>query len=410
MDRTLIWQLAFRYLRGKRSANAVPILSRISMVAIAVSSAAMIMVFSVFNGLESVVKDMYKAFYPDIRITVARGKFFQLDTAKLNTIKHINGVRNMTTVLEDNVFVNNNNQQKVITLKGIDNNYFNVNEVTQYIEAGDDSVSAGQPYTAIVGQSTMKELAADVNNIYSYIELLYVNPAVTNPEANPLSAFQSLKLHPAGVFRIGDEFDGKYILAPLSLVQNLFFAKGRYSSIEISAVPGAVNDIKKQLEQLLGAACKVETRYEQNKSIYLVMSAEKWAIYAILVLVLLIASFNLVGALSMLVLEKQKDIAILKAMGAQSSAIRKIFLLEGVLWAMTGGIAGILLGAGVSLLQQKYGFVKVGGAFLIDAYPVKLKLSDFALVFVTILLVGLLTAWYPSMRATKVSDPTLKST
>ena len=409
MDRTLIWQLAFRYLRGKRSANAVPILSRISMIAIAVSSAAMIIVFSVFNGLESVVKDMYKAFYPDIRITAARGKFFQLDTARLNTIKLVNGVHNITTVIEDNVFVNNNNLQKVITLKGVENNYFNVNDVKQYIK-GDDSVSAGSPYTAIVGRGTMMELAADVDNIYSYIELLYVNPSVTNPEANPIAAFQSLKLHPAGVFRIGDEFDDKYILAPLSLVQGLFFAKGRYSSIEISADPGAINDIKKQVEQMLGAAYIVETRYEQNKSMYRVMSAEKWAICAILVLVLLIASFNLVGALSMLVLEKQKDIAILKAMGAQTSAIRKIFLLEGVLWAMAGGITGILLGAAIALLQQKFGFVKIGGSFLIDAYPVKLKLSDFALVFLTILIVGLLTAWYPSMRATKVSDPTLKST
>ena len=370
----------------------------------------MIIVFSVFNGLETVVKNMYQAFYPAIRITVARGKFFEMDSARLTAIRQIPGVRHTSTVIEDNVFVNNNNEQKVITLKGIDKNYFNVNDVKQYITVGDDSISSTGQYTAIIGNTTMKELGADINNVYSYIDLLYFNPTVTNPEANPLAAFESLKLHPAGVFRIGDEFDGKYVLAPLPLVQNLFFAKGKYSSIEINADPDAVGVVKKQLQQIVGSDYNVETRYEQNKSIYGIMNTEKWAIYAILLLVLLIASFNFVGALSMLVLEKQKDIAILKAMGAQSATIRKIFLLEGLLWSMTGGFAGILLGAGIALIQQKYGLVKVGGDFMVDAYPVKLQIPDLVLVFVTILVVGLLTAWYPSIRSTKVADPTLKAT
>jgi len=369
----------------------------------------MIIVFSVFNGLESVVKDMYKAFYPDVRITVARGKFFPMDSTKLSEIKKLEGIKDLTSVIEDNVFVNNHNEQKIITLKGIENSYFDVNNVQEYIDAGDSIVSAGEPSTAIIGSQTMKELAADINNVYSYIDFLYLDPSVTHPETDPLSVVRSLKLHPAGTFRVGDEFDGKYVLAPLSLVQDLFAAKGRYSSIEISTTAGAANDVKVRLIRMLGPAYKVETRYEQNSSIYQVMSAEKWAIYAILVLVLLIASFNLVGALSMLVLEKQKDIAILKAMGAQPSAIKKIFLLEGILWALVGGVSGILLGSAIALLQQRYGFVKVGG-MVIDAYPVKLELSDIALILFTILVVGMLTAWYPAIRSVKVSDPTLKST
>ena len=409
MHHTLVWQLAFRYLRGKRSANAVPILSRISMVAIAVSSAAMIIIFSVFNGLESVVKDLYKAFYPDIKISVARGKFFSMDAAKLTAIKQISGVQNITTVIEDNVFANNHDQQKVIMLKGIENNYFKVNDVRQYIVQGDDSVSSGEPYTAIVGLRIMNELGADVNNL-TYIMLYYPNPAITDPGADPMSAFQSLKLHPAGVFRIQEEFDSKYILAPLSLVQDLFHEPGRYSSVEISADPGATANIKKQLQQMLGSTLRVETRYEQNRTMYMVMGAEKWAVYAILLLVLLIASFNMVGALSMLVLEKQKDIAILRAMGAIPSTIRKIFLLEGMLWSLAGGVSGILLACGICLAQQKFGFVKLGGSFLVDAYPVKIQFADLLLVIVTILMVGLLTSWYPSFRATKATDPTLKST
>jgi len=409
MDKTLIWQLALRYLRGKRSANAVPILSRISMVAIAVSSGAMIIIFSVFNGLESVVKDLYKSFYPDIKISVVRGKFFPMADTRFTAIKQIPGVSNITPVIEDNVFAVNRDQQKVITLKGIENGYFKVNDIRPYIIEGDDSVSAGSPYTAIAGLRTMNELGADVNTM-SYIVLNYGNPEVTDPNANPLSAFESLRLHPAGVFKIGDEFDDKYVLAPLSLVQELFHQKGKYSSIEISADPVAIKDIKKQLEQMLGKAFAVETRYEQNKTLFMVMGAEKWAVYAILLLVLLIASFNMVGALSMLVLEKQKDIAILKAMGALPSTIRKIFLLEGMLWSLAGGIAGILLGCIICLIQLRFGIIKMGGSFLVDAFPVEIQFRDIFLDIVTIMAVGLLTSWYPAIRATKAVDPTLKST
>jgi lipoprotein-releasing system permease protein len=405
----LVRQLAFRYLRGKRSANAVPILSRISMVAIAVSSAAMIIVFSVFNGLEFLVKDLYNSFYPDIKISAARGKFFGMDAAKLAAIKQVSGVRNITTVIEDNVFADNHGQQKVITLKGIDRNYFNVNDIKQYIVQGADSVSQGRPYTAIAGQHIANELGADVNNVFSSIELFYPNPAITNPEADPLNAYQSLKLHPAGTFQMQDEFDSKYVLAPLTLAQELFHEKGRYSSVEISADPGSADKIKERLQHLLGPGWKTETRFEQNRTLYMVMGAEKWAIYAILILVLLIASFNMVGALSMLVLEKRKDIAILRTMGAESGTIRKIFLLEGALWSLTGGLAGIILGCAVCLAQQRYGFIKLSGAFLVDAWPVRLQMQDIALVMATILLVGLLASLYPSFRSTNTVDPSLKS-
>ena len=410
MDRTLIWQLAFRYLRGKRSANAVPILSRISMVAIAVSSAAMIIVFSVFNGLESVVKDTYKAFYPDLRISATRGKFFQADPAKLSAIKQINGVQNTTMVIEDNLLAsdNDNTQMKIVTLNGIDNNYFTVNDVKKYIQHGDDSVSVVH-HTAIAGARVINELGIDINFTDSKVEMHYPNPTVTNPEADPENAYQVLRLHPSGVFKVQDEFDGKYILAPLSLAQELFHAEGKYSSIEISTQPGTADKVKEQLQQLFGNGYRIETRYEQNRTMYMVMGGEKWAVYAILLLVLFIASFNMVGALAMLVIEKQKDIAILKAMGANPSAIRKIFVLEGVLWALAGGLSGILLGTLICLAQQKFGFIKLQGDFLVPAYPVQIQIPDLALVIVTILTVGILAAWYPAIRATKTIDPSLKS-
>lgn len=412
MDRILIWQLAIRYLRGKRTANAVPILSRISMVAIAVCSAAMIIIFSAFNGLEFFVKEMYKAFYPEIRITAARGKFFSMDDARLTTIGKLEGVTAMSRVIEDNALVNNtrNSEQKVVTLKGVDRHYMDVVDLRQYIERGIDTVTEGTPNTAIAGTSILNTLGLDVDNVFSSFELYYLNPDVTNPEANPLSAFQTVKMHPVGVFAVQGEFDDKYILAALPLAQELFHAEGKYSSIELKTDPSVAEKTKARLKELLGNTFKVETRYEQNRTLYAVMGTEKWAVYAILVLVLLIASFNMVGALSMLVLEKQKDIAILKAMGARQITIRQIFFAEGMLWAITGGGIGIILGTVLSFAQQQFGFIKMGTSFLVDSYPIQVQLTDILLVAGTILTVGFLASWLPAIRATRVIDPSLKST
>ena len=412
MNSTLIWQLAIRYLLGKRSANAVPILSRISMVAIAVSSAAMIIIFSVFNGLESMVKELYKGFYPEIRISVVRGKFFPLDGAKLTAIKGMAGVQEISACIEDNAMVidERNKGQNVVVVKGIDKNYFAVNDVKKYIVHGDDSVSMGHPYTAIVGLHIINELGIDFNYPFSKMDLYYPNPTSTNPEADPASAYQQLSLHPAGIFKIESEFDSKYVLAPMPLVQQLFHAEGKCSSIEIKAKPAAVEAIKKQLQQLFGTTYRVESRYEQNNTMYAAMHTEKWAIYAILVLVLFIAEFNMVGALAMLVIEKRKDVAILKAMGAQQGAIRSIFMLEGTLWSLIGGITGIVLGVAICLVQIQFQLVPMRGDFLASSFPVEIQATDLLLVISTILVVGVLAAWYPAIRATKAVDPSLKAT
>ncbi len=370
----------------------------------------MIIIFSVLNGLVTLAKEPYKAFYPDIRISTVRGKFFAVDATKVETIRHLDGVQKLTISIEDNVFAVNNDQQKIITLKGIENNYFSVNDIKQYLTTGsDDTVSTGNPYTAIVGKHIINELGTDINTL-SRIELNYPNPDASFSNLDPGNAIERLGLHPAGVFSVSDEFDNKYVLAPLSLVQNLFHQPGKCSSIELKVQPESTMAVQKQLQQLLGTAFKVETRYEQNKTMYMVMGAEKWAVFAILVLVLVIATFNMVGALSMLVLQKQKDIAILRAMGAQQSTIRSVFLFEGILWSLTGGVSGIVLGAVICLLQQKFGFIRLGGSsFLVDAYPVELQFTDVIYVLVTVMLVGLAISWYPAMRATRAIDPSLKS-
>lgn len=413
MSLTLVRQLSWRYLRGKRSANAVPVLSRISMVAIGVGAAAMIILFSVFNGFEGLVKDLYKAFYPEIKITTAKGKFFQLDEEQLAQIRNMDGIKAISSVIEDNVLLNSSSDEKrVATIKGVDQNYFTVNSLGEYVTEGKYELFTKPVVNAIMGEQLLNQLGLDINNVFSGMEAYYPDPKITPAEMaqSPDRAFRSLRLRPDGVFNVQDDFDGKYVLADISAVQELLQEQGRYSSLEIG-VTGTVSTgrLISQLEELLGKDYLVQDRFEQNRSLYMIMRSEKWAVYGILVLVLMIAAFNMVGALSLLVLEKQKDIGILKAMGARNRSISNVFLAEGVLWSLIGGGAGLILGVLICLGQQQFGWLKLGGSFIIEAYPVRLYITDMLVVVATILVIGLLASWFPAARATRVEGISLKS-
>lgn len=408
MGNGLIRRIAWRYLRGKRGGNAVPILSRIAMLALAVGSAALIILFSVFNGFEQVVGDLYKAFYPDIRITAARGKFF--DPAALpKSIYAVKGVETGTPVIEDNALVNREDEQVVVAVKGIQNEYFTVNRVSEYITDGRNRLTLEPMPTAIIGSGVASQMGLDVENAFSRLLLHYPNPDIQGGPVSPQDAFQSIELKPDGVFRVQEEFDSRYVLAPLGLVQELLHREGRISSLEIKLQPRVrLEEVKKELQQLVGPDFKVETRFEQNRLLYGVMRSEKWATYAILLFVLLIASVNLTGALLLLVLEKQQDAAILVAMGATGSFLRRLFLSEGLLWAGLGGTFGLLLGSLLVLGQMRFGWVRMGESFIINAYPVQLRATDIPVVFFTVILVGLLAALYPAARAARITAEGLR--
>ena len=397
--------IALRYLRGRRGANAAPLLSRISMLALAVGSAAMITLFSVFNGFEGVIGSLYTAFYADMRVTPARGKFFSLPPEKLKQLSNSGGIVHITPIIEDNVFVHNDEEQVVVTLRGISPDYFEVNNLKPYIVAGRDSVHNGELPTAIAGMHIAARLGLSVDNDFSRLKVYYPNASAGNVILNPMDAVTTLELRPDGIFKVQEEFDQRYVLASLPLVQELFDAEGKWSSLEIKLSPGAnERDVQRTVQQALGSGFKVETRYEQNKTLNSVMRSEKWATYVILLFVLLIASVNMIGAMSLLVLEKGRDMAVLTAMGAQRRTIRAIFLLEGMLWAAVGGGAGLLLGTLICLGQQQWGWIKLNGDFIIEAYPVALKAGDFIVIAVTVLAVGALAAVYPAIRAGRKLD------
>lgn len=392
--------IALRYLWGKRGSNAAPLLSRISMLALAVGSAAMLILFSVFNGFEQVIGNLYTAFYSDIRITPAQGKFFMPKEDQLGRIRSIKGITVVAPLIEDNVFVHTEDEQMVVTVRGVTPDYFKVNKLSPYIMGRDSLSLGGIVPTAIVGQHIALRLGLNPDNPFSRITLYYPNREVSNPVLNPADAYSTLELRPDGVFKVQEEFDARYVLAPLSAVQELFRKEAGISSLELKLAPGAnEKSVQRALRQALGKDYIVETRYEQNRTLNSVMRTEKWATYAILLFILLIASVNMIGAMSLLVLEKRKDMAILTAMGIPSKTIRSVFLIEGLLWAAVGGSLGIIFGTLLCLGQQQWGWVKLNGEFIIEAYPVAMQAWDFVVIGLTVLGVGTLAALYPSMRA-----------
>jgi lipoprotein-releasing system permease protein len=401
MNRSLIAKIALRYLRGKGTANAVPILSRISMLAIAVSSCAMIILFSVFNGFEHLVNDMYKAFYPELKISAAKGKFFNPNDV-ISTFKgQLLGIEGYSLVIEDNVLVNTEEgDYQPVSIKGVDNQYFSVNDVKPFINKGNDTLMIdGDLSTAIIGQQIAANLGIDVDNVFARMVVYAPNPNMDVGNLAPSDAFRSMLLKPDGTFMVQEEFDGKYILVPLAKVQELLGQSNRVSSIELKLKEGySAQKFKSGLQQKLGDSFIVASRYEQNKSVYMIMRSEKWAGYAILLFVLLIASFNMVSALSLLVLEKQKDMGILQTMGFLPRDLSKVILLEGILWGMVGGIIGLSIGLLLCWLQVQFKLVKIQGAFIIDAYPVAIHFMDVIVVFFTVALVGFLAAILPAGR------------
>lgn len=394
--------IALRYLRGKRGSNAAPLLSRISMTALAVGSCAMVLLFSVFNGFENVIGNLYTSFYSDVRARPATGKFFEITEEKMAAINAISGLEVCAPIIEDNVLVNTDDEQIAVTLRGVSNSYFKVNELSPYIVSGGDSLSTYGVPSAILGIHIAARLGLTTENNFSRLNVYYPNADVGNPVLNPMGAFNTLELRPGGIFKVQEDFDARYVLAPLALAQKLFSETNKFSSLEMKLAAGvSQKQVQAQLRKILGNEFKVETRFEQNKTLNGVMRSEKWATYVILLFILLIASVNMIGAMSLLVLDKGKDMAVLRAMGAPRSLVRRIFILEGMLWAAVGGGFGLLVGFLLCLGQQHFGWVRLSGDFIIQSYPISMQATDFLLVAITVLAVGFLAAIYPAIKAGK---------
>ncbi len=397
----MIWQFASRYFRAKKSTNAINIIAWVSVAAIAVGAGALIVILSVFNGFEGLVRSLYSSFYPTVKVSPVTGKTILLTPAQLQQVKAVPGVAHVSRIIEERAVLSYGEDKTIAVLKGVDSQYNEVTSVKDKVVTGRFDTGNEDAYRAVLGIELEAALGIDIEHSMAPVDV-YVPRRSAGSLMVPNEALNNGYLYPTGAFAIQQEFNSKYVITHIDFMRKLLeFSPDEVSALEISSTAGTDPDaLKGRLQNLLGEKFKVQTRYEQNQALYAIMHTEKWAVYVILSFILVIAAFNMIGSLSMLVIEKRKDITILKAMGARRQLIMRIFLAEGLIIAGIGAALGFGLGGLVCFIQQRFGIIKLEGAsFLVDAYPVSMHPGDFGLVSITIIVIGLAASWYPAKKA-----------
>lgn len=399
--------IARRYLFSKKSSNAINIITSISMVGIMVGTAALVIVLSVFNGLSSLLEGLFAAIDPDLKIIAAEGKNFVEDEDLIAKLKDHPDVAVLTRTIEDRVVMQYFDKQVVATIKGVEENFSEANEIDsdEYVWEGDYTFEKRNGVAqGVFGQGVAAQLSLNINDHVNPIQIKVLNDKAKGIlDLSNAIIYESI--FPAGLFSIQKEYDDRFVLVSLDFARELFEYGDRVSSYEI-AIPDLdrVDEVKASLQEMLGADYEVITWYEQHESLYRVMRNEKYIGYLILTLLLAIAAINIVGSLSMIVLEKTRDIAVLKSMGATTKLIRQIFLMEGVLVGGIGVTIGMVIAYGFGILQQQYGLLTLSGGenFRINAFPLEMRFNDFLLIFLTVTGLSLLAAIYPSFKASQV--------
>lgn len=399
---------AWRYFKAKKTTNAINIISWISIVAIIIGTTSLILVLSVFNGFEGLVKSLYTSFYPDVKISSDSGKQIVLTQEQLQKIRSVKGVKALSLVVEEKALLQNKANdsasadfQSIVYLKGVDSNYTSVTTVADHLIGGKFNTGTEDQPLLILGAGV--ESAVHVQSESNIRPLAVYMPRKGAASLDdPLQSLSEEAVNTSGTFIIQQDFDNKYAITNLAFVKRMLgMDANTFSSAEIAVTPTTdADDVRDEIKTLLGKKYLVQNRFEQNASLFSVMRLEKWIIYAILSLILIVAAFNMVGALTMLVLEKKQDISVLHALGASRNFIQKIFLSEGLLLAIIGGGAGMLLAFLIGTLQIKYHLIPLqGNTFMIDYFPVKMVPSDFLLVAFTVLIIALIASWIPARKA-----------
>jgi lipoprotein-releasing system permease protein len=392
---------AWRYFKAKKSTNAINIIAWISIVAIVAGTAALILVLSVFNGFEDLVKSLYSNFYTDLKISSSNGKLISLTQEQLDKIRSVKGIRNYSLVLEEKAFLQNGEFQTVVQLKGVDDNYQYVSGVPDHVVKGEFNLGSDDFPSMILGAGIENAIGIQADrNIFPILVYL---PRKTNIDlADPFQSISADTVITTGAFVIQQDFDNKYAITNLPFLKRMMgLADNQFGGVEIALNdPEEAESVKNDLIRILDKSYLVQTRFEQNQSLYSVMRAEKWVIYAILSLILIVAAFNMIGALTMLVLEKEKDISVIHALGGSKKLILRIFLSEGILLATIGAVIGMFIALTLAWLQIQFKLIPIeGGSFVIDYFPVKLQLTDFLLVGITVFIIALIASVIPSRKA-----------
>ena len=395
-----------RYFRSKNKRNIITIISNISMIGVAVGTAALIIVLSVFNGLEELVRTLYGKSDPNLVISATKGKAFDVDRTFLMKLENTPGVALLTEVIEDNALLQYHDRQMVVKMRGLSDNYFGQSRIDANIREGDHRLRRDSLELALVGAGVQHELSITLNNRLAPMRLLYPRntPGRKTLQMDPDKAFNEQDLVAGGVFLIEQHIDDSYIFVPLAFAQRLLGYTTRRTALYVRVGESfAIEDVKKQLRQQLGPSFRVQDSDEQHVSLFKAIKVEKLFVFITFTLILLIASLNIFFSLSMLVIDKKKDIAVLMAMGASREKIRNTFLMVGAIVAFVGALVGLVTGVSLCWLQQRFGFVSMGMATsVVDAYPVKMQVSDIVFTCASIIFITLAVSIRPALNASRL--------
>jgi lipoprotein-releasing system permease protein len=394
--------IARRYLFAKKTHNIINIISLISVVGMAVGVMALVVILSVFNGFDSLLKSMYSAIDSDLKIKLVEGKTFPDTLSQLTTIRNHQSVAVFSEVLEENAIFKYRNKQHIGTVKGVSRNYSDLIGIDSMMIDGEFMLWRGSQPMAIMGQGAAIYLNANLAH-FDPLEI-FMPRRGRLPTLSTATAFTSKAIMPSGVFAIEQEFDTQYIISPIEFVRGLLNYTNQVTSVEIKLVPDAnIERVQQDIQGILGDGFKVFNRYQQNESLYRTMKTEKMAAGLILSFILVVASFNIIGSLSMLIIDKRKDVETLKSLGADNSMIQKIFVTEGLLITIVGTVIGAMLGLLICWMQIEFKLVRLQGTgeFIIDAYPVEIQFLDIFGVLLVVFAIGYFAARFPVQYITR---------
>ena len=391
--------IARRYLVSKKSHNLINVITWVSVAGVTIGTMALIIILSVFNGFEGLVTSLFHTFQPDLKIELAEGKTFSTSKFPMEGLHEIPGVAGVFEVVEENALVRYEDKQHIVLLKGMGPGYDEVSGLHDYMIAGDFTLGGeGRPFASI-GAGVAYRLGLYLGDRSRTVQVFMPKRLKKTYTGLPDQSFNNSAIAVTGVFAVQQEFDESYMVVPASFVRSLLDYSDEVTSLDVMLAPEAsASKVAGAIKERIGDEFMIRDRFMQQELLYRVMRTEKWAIFAILAFVLLIAAFNVIGSLSMLMLDKRKDISVLWSMGASRSMIRRIFIAEGMLISVAGGVIGLLLGGLLAFLQQEFGFIRLGGGegtYIVDTYPVEVEWRDFIYVLITVLLIGALTVWYP---------------
>ena len=395
--------IAKRYLFSKKSHNAINVISGVSVCGVALATLALVCTLSVFNGFQDLVTTMFTAFDPELKIKAVSGKVFDTQDERIQSLKQMPEVEVFSESLEDNVMVQYKDRQAMAVIKGVEDNFSQLTAIDSILYGRGEMVLHDEVVAyAIPGIELVSILGTGVRFL-DPLEIYAPKRGSKINVASPASSFNSDYLHSSGlVFVVNQQkYDASYILTSLKFARNLFQYDTEVSSVELKLTPDAnINKVQEEIARLLGEDFLVLNRYEQQADTYRIMEVEKLISYLFLTFILLIACFNVIGSLSMLIIDKRADVVTLRNLGANNETITRVFLFEGCLISFLGALVGVVLGVALCLVQQEFGLISLGsgdsaGAFVVDAYPVHVQLTDVLLVLLTVLVISFLAVQYP---------------